>query len=171
MTNSTLPGSSVVMTTRLTRVAMTGGLIAVVLATSIGCGSQPSPTAPQALPSTPSSPPSQPSPGSTTNNVPAANNGEVGVYRSDVTMSRSGTATVMLRWPDADVSLQLYVTAGACAEITHLVTGGCTIVGSTRPGSVPGVVTSRVTGGDLHTIWVLNPDPYPQSFRVDVFIE
>ena len=44
-------------------------------------------------------------------------------------------------------------------------------MGSTRPGTLPGVVTSPVTGGDLHTIWVLNPDPYPQDFRVDVSIE
>ena len=44
-------------------------------------------------------------------------------------------------------------------------------MGNTRPGSLPGVVTSRVTGGDLNTIWVLNPDPYPQSFTVDVNIE
>ena len=103
----------------------------------------------------------------TTNTVPAANNGEVGVYRLDVTMSRSGTATVTLRWPNADFSLQLYVTSGVCADTTSLVTGGCTILGSTRPGSLPGVVTSPVTGGDLNTIWVLNPDPAPQSFTVD----
>ena len=32
----------------------------------------------------------------TPNTVPPANNGEVGVYRLDVTMSRSGTATVTL---------------------------------------------------------------------------
>ena len=119
----------------------------------------------------PAEPAEPASPGSTPNTVPAANNGEVGVYRSDVTMPRSGTATVMLRWPNADFSLQLYVTDGACADITHLAAGGCTIVGHTRPGSLPGVVTSPVTGGDLKTIWVLNPDPFPQSFRVDVYIE
>jgi hypothetical protein len=95
----------------------------------------------------------------------------VGVYRSDVMMSRSGTATVTLRWPDADFSLQLYVTSGACADVTSLRTGGCTILGGTRPGSLPGVVTNPVTGGDVNTIWVLNPDPAPQSFRVDVNIE
>jgi hypothetical protein len=107
----------------------------------------------------------------TTNTVPAANNGEIGVYRLDVTMSRSGTATVTLGWPDADFSLQLFVTSGVCADTASLVTGGCTILGSTRPGRLPGVVTSPVTGGDVNTIWVLNPDPFPQSFRVDVYIE
>ena len=69
--------------------------------------------------------------------VPAANNGQAGVYRLDVTMSRIGTATVTLIWPSADFSLQLYVTSGACADITSLVAGGCTIVGRTRPGSLP----------------------------------
>ena len=86
-------------------------------------------------------------------------------------MSHSGTATVTLRWPNADFSLQLYVTAGACAGVTSLVTGGCTIVGGTRPGTLPGVVTGPVTGGALNTIWVLNPDPFPQGFRVDIDIE
>ena len=105
------------------------------------------------------------------NTVPAANNGVAGVYRLDVTMSRSGTAIVTLTWPDADFSLQLYVTSGACADATTLLTGGCTILGSTRPGILPGVVTSPVTGSDLNTIWVLNTDPAPQSFRVDVDIE
>ena len=156
------------MNTRLTRVAMTAVLIAEMIATGIGCGHQASPTAPNPLTPAPSSPPS---PVPTTTTVPAANNGEVGVYRSDVTMSRSGTATVTLRWPNADFSLQLYVTSGACADITSLVTGGCTIVGRTRPGSLPGVVTGPVTGGDLNTIWVFNPDPAPQNFTVDVDIE
>ena len=117
------------------------------------------------------SPSGPPSPVPAANTVPAATNGEVGVYRLDVTMSRSGTATVTLRWPNADFSLQLYVTRGVCADATSLVTGGCTILGSTRPGSLPGVVTSPVTGGDLNTIWVLNPDPAPQSFSVDIDIE
>jgi hypothetical protein len=103
--------------------------------------------------------------------VAAASNGEVGVYRSEFTTPHSGTATVTLRWPNADFSLQLYVTSGVCADVTSLVTGGCTILGRTRPGDLPGVVTSPVTGGDPHTIWVLNPDPAPQGFRVDVNVE
>ena len=98
---------------------MTAVLIAVVLATSIGCGYQSSPTAPTPLPPASSNPPN---PVPATNFVPPANNGEVGVYRSDVTMSRSGTATVVLSWPNADFSLQLYVTIGACADITSLLT-------------------------------------------------
>ena len=163
MTNRTLAGFSLVTNTRLTRVPMTAVLNAVILSTTIGCGRGPT------APNPPTPPP--PSPVPTTNTVPAANNGEVGVYRSDVTMSRSGTATVTLRWPNADFSLQLYVTSGACADTRSLVTGGCTILGSTRQGSLPGVVTSPVTGGDLNTIWVLNPDPAPQSFTVDVHIE
>jgi hypothetical protein len=168
MTNRTLTGFSLVTNTRLTRVTMTAVLIAVILATSIGCGHQTSPTAPNPLTPAPSSPPD---PVPTTNTVPAANNGVVGVYRLNVTMSRSGTATVTLRWPDADFSLQLYVTSGVCADTRSLVTGGCTILGSTRQGSLPGVVTSPVTGRDLNTIWVLNPDPASQSFTVDVHIE
>ena len=86
-------------------------------------------------------------------------------------MSRSGTATVTLVWPDADFSLQLYLTKGACADIASLVTAGCTIVGRTRPGSLPGVVAGLVTSGDLNTIWVLNPDPFPQGFTLDLSIE
>jgi hypothetical protein len=168
MTNRTLTGSSLVMNTRLTRVTMTAVLFAVMVATSIGCGHQTSPTAPTSLTPAPSSPTS---PLPTTNTVPAANNGEVGVYRLDVTMSRSGTATVTLGWPNGDFSLQLFVTSGVCADTASLVTRGCTILGSTRPGSRPGVVTSRVSGGDLNTIWVLNQDPAPQSFRVDVDIK
>jgi hypothetical protein len=107
----------------------------------------------------------------TTTTVPAANNGEVGVYRSEISMPYTGTATVTLRWPDPDFSLQLYVTSGVCADATSLVTGECTILGNTRPGTLPGVVTSPVNGGDRYTIWVLNPDPAPHSFSVVVNIE
>jgi hypothetical protein len=165
MTSRTLPGFSLVTDSRLTLVTMTVVLVATTLATTNGCGHQQSPTAPNPLTPAPSS--SVP----TTPIVPAANNGEVGVYRLDVTMSRSGTATVTLGWPNADFSLQLHVTAGACADITSLVTGACTVLGRTRPGSLPGVVTSPVTGGDVNTIWVLNPDPFPQTFTVNVDIE
>lgn len=141
-------------------------LVAALLATSIGCGSQSRPTAPSSFARQPSP---MPQPGS--NVVPASNGGVPGVYRVDVVMSRSGTATVTLRWLDADYSLQLYVTRGACADTTSLVTGACTILGRTRPGSLPGVVTSAVTSGDQNTIWVLNTDPAPQSFTVDLDIE
>ena len=145
------------------RTFSTALLIALILAT-VGCGQETSPTAPVILPPvlTP------PDPETT---VPAATNGQMGVYRRDVTMSRSGMATVTLNWPNADFSLQLYVTSGVCGDITSLVAGRCTIVGSTRQGSLPGVVTGPVADGDLNTIWVLNPDPYPQSFTVDVKIE
>ena len=156
------------MLTRLTRVTITAVFIAVIVATSSGCGHQTSPTAPDPVPPAPSGP-SSPAPAATT--VPAATNGEFGVYRLDVTMPHSGTATVMLSWPNADFSLQLYVTRGACADVTSLQTGGCIVVGRTRPGSLPGVVTNPVTGGDVNTIWVLNPDPAPQSFSVAVNIE
>ena len=153
------------MNTPLTRVTMTAVLIAVLLATSIGCGHQTGPTAPNPLRPVPSSPVPM------TNTVPGANDYEIGVYREDITMSRSGTATVTLSWPDGDFSLQLFVTSGVCADPIVLVTGGCTILGSTRPGSLPGVVTGAVTAGDLNTLWVLNPDAAPQSFNVDVKIE
>jgi hypothetical protein len=33
------------------------------------------------------------------------------------------------------------------------------------------VVTGPVTGGGVNTIWVLNSDPFPQSFTIDVDIE
>ena len=168
MTNSTLPGLSLVLIPRVTRVAMSTGLIAVILGTSIGCGNQTFPTAPSPPTPAPSSPPS---PVPIANSVPAANNGGVGVYRSDVTMSRSGTATVTLRWPNADFSLQLFVTSGVCVDTATLAAGGCTVVGSTRPGSLPGIVTSPVTGGELNTIWVLNSDPFPQEFSVDLHIQ
>ena len=86
-------------------------------------------------------------------------------------MPYSGTATVSLRWPNADFSLQLYVASGVCADTTSLMTGGCTILGNTRQGTLPGVVSGPVIGGDRYTIWVLNPDPAPQSFSVAVTIE
>ncbi len=147
---------------------LTGFYLVVLAAGSAGCGSSSSsPIAP-----TPSSQQTPGPPGGvqTTHTVPAASNGVDGFHRSDVTMSRSGTATVMLRWPDADFSLQLYVTTGACPDTASLVAGTCTILGKTRPGDLPGMVTSPVTGGDLNTIWVLNSDPFPQDFAVVVAI-
>jgi hypothetical protein len=103
--------------------------------------------------------------------VPAARGGIAGVRRVDMKVSRSGTATVTLQWPDADYSLQLYVTSGICPDVTGLLAGMCTILGKTRPGDRPGVVASPVTNGDLNTIWVLNPDPAPQPFTIATTIE
>ena len=147
-------------------------LAAVLLTTSIACGSHGSPTEPSSFAQQPApTPPPIPIPQPATNTVPASKDGVPGVYRRDVVMSHTGTATVILRWPDADFSLQLYVTSGACADITDLLTGGCTILGRTRPGDLPGVVRSRVAGGALNTIWVLNPDPAPQTFTVGIEID
>lgn len=102
--------------------------------------------------------------------VPASNSGIPGVDRFDVVMSRSGTAMVTLTWPNGDFSLQLYVTSGECANTASLVTGECTVLGRTRQGTLPGVITSPVVGGDAVTVWVLNPDEWPQTFIVDVEI-
>ncbi len=134
-------------------------LAAALLATSIGCGSQSSPIGPRQ------------SSGEDRPIVPASNGGLPGLYRVDVVMSRSGTATVTLQWPDGDYSLQLYVTSGACPDVTDLLTGVCTILGRTRPGDLPGVVVGAVTSGDLNTIWVLNRDSAPQPFTIDMRIE
>jgi len=51
------------------------------------------------------------------------------------------------------------------------VTGECTILGSTRPGTLPGVITSPVVSGDAVIVWVLNPDEWPQAFVVNVEIK
>lgn len=37
--------------------------------------------------------------------------------------------------------------------------------------TLPGAITSPVTGGSSYTIWLLNQDPAPQSFTVDGAIE
>ena len=145
-------------------------LAASILAAGIGCGPPSSPTAPDPVVQPPS-PIVEPAHTVRSNTVPASNAGVPGVDRFDVGMSHSGTATVTLTWPNADFSLQLYVTSGECAETASLVTEGCTILGKTRPGILPGVITSSVAGGDEVTIWVLNPDPYPQEFAVDLAIK
>jgi len=103
--------------------------------------------------------------------VPASNAGVPGVDRLNVEMSLSGTVRVTLTWPNADFSLQLYVTSGECANTTGLVTGECNILGSTRPGTLPGVITSPVVSGDAVSVWVLNPDEWPQAFAVAVEIK
>ncbi|MEO5898291.1 MAG: hypothetical protein ABIS06_21600 [Vicinamibacterales bacterium] len=139
----------------------------VLLAAGLsGCEGSPTAPTPTAQPL-----PSPPRPQPTSDVVPPATGGVAGFRRIDMVMSRTGTATVTLQWPDGDYSLQLYVTSGTCLDLTGLLTGMCTISGKTRPGDRPGVVASRVTSGDLNTIWVLNSDPAPQPFTVDVRIE
>ena len=138
-----------------------------LLATSVACGS-PGPTAPGRVEQQPAQSPADPIPipQPARDTVPASSNGVPGVYRGDVVMPYSGTTSVTLRWPDADSSLQLYVTSGACDHITDLLMGACTVLGKTRPGDLPGMVTSRVSMGDRATIWVLNTDAAPRSFTL-----
>ena len=145
-------------------------LAAAILAAGIGCGPPSSPTAPDPVVQPPG-PIVEPAHPVRSNTVPASNAGVPGVDRFDVGMLHSGTATVTLTWPNADFSLQLYVTRGECAETASLVTEECTILGKTRPGILPGVITSPVASGDEITVWVLNPDPYPQDFAVDLAIK
>jgi hypothetical protein len=150
----------------VTNKTRTGCLLAVLAVGSAGCGSS-SPTRPSTLPQQTAG---LPGGLQTTHTVPAASNGVDGFQRLDVTMSRSGTATVTLRWPNGDVSLQLYVTSATCADTASLAAGACAVMGNTRPGDLPGVVTSPVTGGDQTAIWVLNSDRFPQGFSVVVEI-
>ena len=76
------------------------GLLMLVLAAGIGCGSQGSPTVPSSFVQEPG-PITQPrSATRTSNTVPPGNAGVPGAYRFDAAMSHSGTATVTLTWPD-----------------------------------------------------------------------
>ena len=147
-------------------------LAAALLTTSVGCGPHGSPTKPGSLTPPPiSTPAPDPVPGLEANTVSASKDGVPGVYRRDFETPLGGTAMVILRWADAHYSLQLYVTSGACADITDLLMGACTILGKTRPGDLPGLVSGRVAGGALNTIWVLNPDSVPQGFTVGLEID
>lgn len=143
-------------------------LAAAVLATCIGCGPSMSPTAPGRFTPPAGNPVPAPQPGNT---VPAATDGVDGIYRVDVRMARSGTAAVALGWPNADVSLKLYLTSSDCANATNLVAGACTILGAARPGNPPVMVSAPVTSGDLNTVWVLNPDHIPQLVTISIVIE
>ena len=143
-------------------------LAAAILAACIGCGPSTSPTAPSRI--TPQAANPVPPP-QADNTVPAATDGVDGVYRLDVRMARSGTAAVALSWPNADVSLKLYLTSGDCANATNLVAGACTILGAVRPGNPPVMVSAPVTGGDLNTVWVLNPDHISQPVTIAIVIE
>lgn len=146
-------------------------LSSVLLTTNIACGSVGTVTAPSSSDAA-NSRPNGPGPTPTASTiVPASTEGVPGLYRTDVIMSRSGTATITLQWPDGDYSLQLYVTSGTCLELTALLGERCTIVGKTRPGDRPGVVAGPVTSGDMNTIWVLNPDSAPQPITVLTKIE
>lgn len=137
-------------------------LAAAILASSLGCGHE-IPTAPTSVAGE-STPVARP----VSSDVPAASGGLPGAARIEMVMPRSGTATVTLWWSDGDFSLQLYVTSGDCADVTNLLQESCTVLGSTRPGTRPGVITTRVRSGDSSTIWVLNSDPFPQGFTIDV---
>jgi hypothetical protein len=131
-------------------------LAAAILATGIARGAPSSPTAPDPVVQPPS-PIIEPASNTVrSGTVSASNAGVPGVDRFDVGMSDSGTAAVTLTFPNADFSLQLYVTRGECAETASLVTEGCTILGQTGSGILPGVISSPVAGGDEITIWVLN---------------
>jgi hypothetical protein len=143
-------------------------LAAAMLTTCFGCGPSMSPTDPGRFTPPPDNPAPAPQPGNT---VPAATDGIAGVYRLDVRMERSGTAAVTLWWPDADVSLKLYLTRGDCANATSLVAGTCTILGTVRPENPPVKVSAQVTGGDLNTVWVLNPDHIPQAVTIGIAID
>jgi hypothetical protein len=132
---------------------------------------RPNPSRPVSIHSAPSSFVQESSPiAQPAQTVPASNGGVPGVSRFDVTISHDGTATVTLQWPNGDFSLQLYVTTGACADATGLVAGACNILGATRPGTRPGVLTSPVVSRDVVTVWVLNTDEHPQDFTVGVAI-
>jgi hypothetical protein len=141
---------------------------AVMLMTIIACGRQDSPAGPTQGSPTSTGPTSPDLPNKT---VPAAHDGVAGVYKMDITITRSGTATMTLTWPDADFSLQLYLTGDACADTTSLLTGACRILGASRVGNPPVTVTIPVNNGDTNTVWVVNRDHLPQSFTVDIQIE
>jgi len=159
-------------------VTITPVLAAAIVAAGVGCVDSPAKPSSVAQNSPIVSPgqtvpasPGQIVPTPTGQIVSASNGAAPGVHRFNVAMPHSGTATVMLTWPNGDFSLQLYVTRGVCANTTDLATGACTVLGTTRPGTRPGLVTNAVVSGDVVTVWVLNPDEDSQAFTIGVEIK
>jgi hypothetical protein len=145
-----------------------GWTAAAVLVTSVGCNDF-GPTAPSSLPSrTLYTPPSLPPGG---NSVPAGVAGVAGVYSQEITTERSGTATVRLSWPNADVSLELYLTSGDCTDAASLLARSCNILGYARPGNPPTMLSAAVTHDTKYLVWVLNPDPISQPITLDIDVQ
>ncbi|MEO6236916.1 MAG: hypothetical protein ABIQ52_07930 [Vicinamibacterales bacterium] len=159
-----------------------GILILVLAAGLVGCDgarapgpSAPSPVqqpTPQPVPPSESSPFTQRVSDTATAAIGNPGNGGIwGFYQFDLSVPRSGTATLTLTWANADETLVLYLTTNTCANTASLVAGACTILAKSDGGNPPRVIRSSVTTGDAVKVWVLNYDNYSHNVTVDIGIK
>ena len=76
------------------------------------------------------------------------------------TAQRNGTVDAEVDWNSGNNDIDIYATAGTCANFDVLLGGGCNIITLSESGSAkPERLTFSVSDGTVYTVWALNLGP------------
>jgi hypothetical protein len=76
------------------------------------------------------------------------------------TAQRNGTVDTEVDWNSSNNDIDIYATAGTCANFDVLLAGGCSIIALSESGSAkPERFTFDVSDGTVYTVWALNLGP------------
>ena len=76
------------------------------------------------------------------------------------TAQRNGTVDAEVDWNSGNNDIDIYATAGTCANFDVLLGGGCNIIALSESGSAkPERLTFSVSDGTVYTVWALNLGP------------
>ena len=86
----------------------------------------------------------------------------------DVSMTATGRYQATLRWADASIDLDLYLTTTACG--TYPPTGSCLLTVSDRVGVNSEQVSWNVRAGERYYLWVDNFTDRGTAYTIEQFI-
>jgi hypothetical protein len=76
------------------------------------------------------------------------------------TAQRNGTVDANVNWNDGNNDIDIYATAGTCANFDALLAGNCNVITLSESGTAkPETLSFSVTNNTIYTVWALNLGP------------
>lgn len=91
----------------------------------------------------------------------------LGAFGLVFTAQRNGTVEANANWNDNNNDIDIYATAGACANFDVLLAGNCNVITLSESGSAkPETLSFNVTNGTIYTVWALNLGPGTENVTI-----
>ena len=83
------------------------------------------------------------------------------------TAQRNGTVEANVNWNNSGNDIDIYVTAGNCADFNAVLNGNCNVIAFSESGSAkPEVLTFGATNNTTYRVWAFNLGPNSDTITI-----
>jgi hypothetical protein len=83
------------------------------------------------------------------------------------TAQRNGTVDANVNWNNSGNDIDIYATAGNCADFNAVLNGNCNVVAFSESGTAkPEVITFSANNGTTYRVWAFNLGPNTDTVTI-----